>query len=205
MKGCSIKGCEQEAKAVNLCPAHRGRIYRHGDPNVQLRNRGIGKTPELRFWSRVAITADDNRCWEWQAGTTKFGYGEVAVNKVRFLAHRYAWFLTHGVIPNLFILHSCDNPKCVNPKHLREGTDQDNSDDKVSRDRQPKGEKHWHSKLTAEKVRTIKTLLNSKTNNELAEQFNVSFATIADIRTGRTWRHETSVSQSQQYIKARMR
>lgn len=84
-------------------------------------------TPEkrqLKFWSKVAITANDDLCWEWQAGTNKRGYGKIGYvddnNEHKdYLAHRIAWQYPNYIIPDgLLILHSCDNPKCCNPKHL---------------------------------------------------------------------------------------
>ena len=95
------------------------------------------ETVKERFWSKVALTADPSRCWEWQAATLKKGYGTVTVQRKSFLAHRFSWFLHHGTHPdpNLFVIHSCDNRKCVNPSHLREGTHLDNMRDMVLRNR----------------------------------------------------------------------
>jgi hypothetical protein len=70
----------------------------------------------VRFWARVR---KDERCWEW-TGSTAHGYGNINVgNKKYDLAHRVSWKLSRGLIPaGLFVLHSCDNPLCVNPDHL---------------------------------------------------------------------------------------
>jgi len=84
---------------------------------------------EIRFLSKIKISLPDN-CWEWEASKNKGGYGQFAVNKKPKLAHRVAWELKHGSIPNgLCVLHKCDNPPCVNVNHLFLGTRQDNLKD----------------------------------------------------------------------------
>lgn len=89
----------------------------------------------MKFWDKVKIS---NYCWEWQGYThPKSGYGII---NVRFLVrnerytHRISWILKNGEIPNnLNVLHKCDNPKCINPKHLYLGTQLDNIRDREER------------------------------------------------------------------------
>ena len=79
------------------------------------------------FWRRVNIRPSIRECWEWSGELSERGYGRYG----RTLAHRYSFSLAHGgITPGAGILHSCDNPACVNPRHLREGTEQDNADDR---------------------------------------------------------------------------
>jgi hypothetical protein len=87
------------------------------------------------FWFRVAVTANTDRCWEWQGTLFPRGYGKVQINGKQHLAHRLAYQYATGKEPKLSVLHSCDNPRCVNPNHLREGTSQDNTNDCISRNR----------------------------------------------------------------------
>jgi len=89
-----------------------------------------------RFWSHVNIR-ESGKCWYWTASLNKKGYGKFAFNGSWILAHRFAWTITNGEIPEknedgikLFVLHSCGNPNCVNPKHLRLGTDSENQYDR---------------------------------------------------------------------------
>jgi hypothetical protein len=82
---------------------------------------------EHRFWAKVnkdgPIHPTHGKCWLWTAGTLPAGYGRFAGN----LAHRYSWRLHVGPIPaGMSILHKCDTPSCVNPRHLFLGTQQDN-------------------------------------------------------------------------------
>ena len=76
-------------------------------------------------------------CWEWTAGLDGKGYGAFAVKGRMVQAHKYSYSLFKGSIPDgLFVLHSCDNRKCVNPKHLSLGTNADNVHDMLSKGRQ---------------------------------------------------------------------
>lgn len=78
-------------------------------------------------------------CWEWQGTCFDSGYGHFICHCKSFRAHRVAYFLYNGTLSkDLFICHKCDNPKCVNPRHLYEGSSQDNVNDILKRKRQVK-------------------------------------------------------------------
>jgi hypothetical protein len=82
-----------------------------------------------RFWTKVERGLPD-RCWEWRAGRDNHNYGNFSVHSVMHHAHRIAYELTYGPIPDgCMVLHSCDNPPCCNPAHLRTGTHVDNMRD----------------------------------------------------------------------------
>ena len=88
-----------------------------------------------RFWSRV--TKSDG-CWVY--GTSRYSFYQsfkvFSAPMVSVKAHRYAYVLHYGPIPEgLQVMHSCDNPPCVNPAHLRVGTAKDNALDKVAKGR----------------------------------------------------------------------
>ena len=101
----------------------------------------MGRTrldPIENWWSKV--DAGDN-CWFWTAGRDRDGYGRFAVGlggkaQAHVRAHRFAYETFNGPIPDgLVVMHTCDNPPCVNPRHLELGTSQDNNDDKVQKGR----------------------------------------------------------------------
>lgn len=88
-----------------------------------------------RFWSKVKILGPDD-CWEWQRGLDRKGYGQFSIGFKKWIASRFSYLLAHGSIPEgLSVLHTCDNPPCVNPKHLFVGTALDNCLDKVAKGR----------------------------------------------------------------------
>lgn len=88
---------------------------------------------EIRLWGRCEVIGD---CWEFQGRPTKGGYGQIHWRGRSWRAHRVAYTLAKGEIPSgLDVLHGCDNPPCVNPDHLRVGTDSDNIRDSFVRGR----------------------------------------------------------------------
>jgi hypothetical protein len=87
------------------------------------------------FWRKVDknksnIFYNGERCWEW-IGDSINGYGRMGIGIRHEISHRISWVIANGDIPdNLFVLHHCDNPPCVNPSHLFLGTRSDNMKDK---------------------------------------------------------------------------
>lgn len=99
---------------------------------------------EDRFWSKVsygpsASSMIGQECWPWTGAASDEGYGRFLLNGRNggyVMAHRYAWEQANGPIPDgLFVLHRCDNPRCVNPWHLFLGTKGDNNRDRAAKGR----------------------------------------------------------------------
>lgn len=130
-------------------------------------------------------------CWEWPGSRSKFGYGRFRYTAaLKIGAHRVAAMIKYGGIPDgICVMHSCDNPACVNPAHLFLGTLADNNRDraKKGRSRDQRGEKHHNNKLTSADVLEIRQSTLSQV--ELANLYGVSSPTICDIVSRRTWKH----------------
>ena len=152
--------------------------------------------PDIRFFDKVKIT---DSCWEWTAAKTKKGYGSFWPNKNFIQAHRYSYEYFKGKIPkSLFVLHSCDNPPCVNPDHLFLGTQKDNVKDAIIKNRHKgnlnspfkKGENHINVKLNKIIINKIRDLyLTDKySQKDLSTLFSINLRTIYDIVNYRTWR-----------------
>lgn len=148
-------------------------------------------SPEKRiaaFWAKVDKQEDG--CWVYRGATDKWGYTHIGVEGRRKQAHRFSYELAHGTIPTgMLVLHSCDNPPCVNPAHLRLGTDADNRADAMARRRIAYGERTRRNKLTAEAAKAALALKGTCSQREAAEQFNVSQGAIQALWAGRSWRY----------------
>lgn len=149
------------------------------------------KSPK-RFWSKVDV-CEHHECWEWQAYRHKRGYGQFSIHGRLWQAHRVAWVLTYGPIPEgLFVCHHCDNRGCCNPYHLFLGTNADNMADagrKGLLSNSNRGERNPSSKLTEDDVLDIRELYATGkwTQEELADEFGVYNTQISQVVTRKRW------------------
>jgi hypothetical protein len=147
---CSVTGCDHPVDARGWCKNHYSYWRYHGTIEPQPRRlggRAIRGPLAPRFWAKVR---KGDGCWEWQ-GATRHGYGTVWVAEAggMRLAHRIAWELTNGPIPDgLLACHHCDNRVCVRPDHLFLGTYADNAQD-MSRKGRAHGFGRWSQQFAA--------------------------------------------------------
>lgn len=147
------------------------------------------------------IIINENGCWEWICSLDKAGYASTCYvrngRKITMKGYKVSYLVFIGEIPNdLWVLHKCDNRKCINPDHLFLGTCQDNHDDMRSKNRACdykkalKGEVNHKSKLKNQDILNIKNL-NEKglTGMEISKIYNVDSSTIYKILKNTTWKH----------------
>ncbi len=184
------------------CPKHGPFTIRASDHLYAKGRRGgcpicvWGGTPEERFFAKVnkngqQVEYMNDPCWEWTAFIDKTGYGKFGTHDIVGLAHVFSYELVHGPIERMedgrrrfWVLHMCDNRKCVNPSHLFLGNDKDNMQDAAKKGRLP-------CKLNPMKVKAIRGLYDTGayTQEGLSEMFGVCQRTICQVVTGLTWQH----------------
>jgi hypothetical protein len=144
----------------------------------------------FRFWSRVEWSP---YCWQWGGCVGQKGHGLISFQNRLYHSNRVAWEFVFGPIPyGKLVLHTCDNPACVNPEHLWLGTVADNHRDMVSKSRNAMGEKHGAARLTTEQVKSIRVEGANKPHGirtKLAKRYGVHRETVSAILDRRTWRH----------------
>lgn len=139
-----------------------------------------------RFLKRVDVLSSDE-CWIWRGPVGAGGYGKFSIHGRLDYAHRASFEIFNGIRPLfLFVLHSCDNPSCVNPAHLFVGTPADNSADMVRKGRSCRGEAHWRARLTDQQVAEIVSrVAGGETQRAIAAEFGVSYQHVSDLCSGR--------------------
>lgn len=203
---CVVKGCEcnavsnggrwgnSEDENLLYCRRHLSWFKKYGTTNMPRRAQG---TVEERFW-RFVDKSDG--CWSWNGTKLKKGYGVFTdaapspnVRGKTISAHRYSYQLHYGDLQEGdYVLHSCDNPQCTNPLHLRKGTQSENIKEAYDKGRKKPnkkfGEASGKSKLTEEQVRFIKSHPELG-HKAIADMYGLSPNCIRGVRIGRTWTH----------------
>lgn len=137
------------------------------------------------FWIKVKKVPGS--CWEWIGGRSVQGYGKWTFADRTVVAHRFSWQIVNGPIPKgAMILHSCDNPPCVNPSHLRLGSHRENMEDRQKRGRTAR---HGNPRLTWDKAEKIRALDAAGTGRaSIAKRFCVTEACVSMIVSGKRWK-----------------
>ncbi len=149
----------------------------------------VTETPEDRFWRSVDQSEGQGPkgdCWEWRKGRLEAGYGRISISKGEEKAHRFAYALAFGSIPEgMIICHSCDNPPCVNPSHLFCGTHSDNSQDMAAKDRSHFGTSHHRAKLGEDDIRAIRA--DDRLHVDIAAAYGVTRGLVSMIKRREIW------------------
>lgn len=152
-----------------------------------------------RYTRAITYEIDKNGCHNCNSHRkNKSGYPRIRFGGRLMLMSRYIWEKNLGTIPDgLCVLHSCDNPQCINLKHLHLGTKKNNTDEAIARGRftprdlpHVRGESHPESKLTDQAVREIhNSNWKRGEGKRLAKKFGVSISAVSLVRHGKAWKH----------------
>ena len=177
--GCN---CGGRTKRVTVsCPARGLQI---GDYYRFIKGHGTRKPLAARFWTKVDRKGEDE-CWAWLGATVRFGRGRIVDGQSVRLATHVALEL-HGhqpLPPKTLVLHTCDHPWCVNPRHLYVGDQKQNMRDRDSRQR------NASARLTPDDIRAIRGLISDGvlTRKQIAERFNIPLRYTWEISSRRVW------------------
>ncbi len=164
------------------------------DLRNELNIEGRSRTGLQRFWDKVSLTSKES-CWIWTGAKTRQGYGSFVVRSRPFetmLAHRVSWELHNGPIPGgMQVLHTCDNPPCINPAHLYLGNNDDNVADRMEKGRHVSvgvlGERNPQAKINRFDVLTIREEYTPERRKSLALRFGISEGHVVRIARGKSW------------------
>ena len=156
-------------------------------------SRTVTESDLARFWAKVDRSSSTTGCWEWTGSRHPRGHGQFGFGR-SVKAHRFIYEAQVGPIPaGMVIMHTCDNPPCVNPAHLRAGTQADNVTDMVTKGRRAstQGQRNGRSKLTPQIVAQIREIYaaGKATQLDLAAHYGVGGTTIWRIVHGQSWNH----------------
>lgn len=159
---------------------------------------GVKIRPPAERFKTFFVVGKPDECWNWMDGTLKTGYGSFGAGSSRrkhktVSSHRFSYELFKGPVRNgLYVCHSCDNKLCVNPKHLFQGTQRENMLDarKKGLIHDASGEEHFFAKLTAVKVKEIRSryVRGVFGVKRLAKMFGVSHQTVWSIIKFKAWK-----------------
>lgn len=146
-----------------------------------------------RFWPKVD-RGQPSECWHWRGAKSREGYGNFRLCGKVTLAHRVSLAIAgSAVTADHSVLHSCDNPRCVNPSHLRLGTHGENMAERNSKGRARGGALHGAAhpaaRLDAAQVAEIRALAASKSMSQrlIGAQFGISQGHVSNLLNSKTW------------------
>jgi len=183
-KTCTVEGCTGSVRGHGMCSTHYKRWYRYGDPLF----RKKAANGEGRKWIVARVQHSDDDCLIWPYGRTKAGYPLIGRD---VYAHRLMCELVHGPSPGPkhVVAHSCGNGHlgCVNPRHLRWATQQENLSDMLLHGTSIVGVERHNAKLTEPMVREIRALRGKLPQTEIARRYGIACGHVCRIQQRKVW------------------
>ena len=154
-----------------------------------MRPRGLPEHEVLEYF--MPGGPPESGCWDWTGCCNEHGYGIVSIKGRMVRAHHVSYRVHVGLIPSgAELLHSCDRPVCIHPRHLSPGTHAENMADSVVKGRMHRGERSGPSKLTDTEITLIRSALKEgRSQTSVAAQFGVNQSTISRVANDKTWTH----------------
>lgn len=170
-----------------------------------LTSKILSRDLHVRLWSKIDTTGGKQACWNWTGSTTPQvsgykglygGYGRIQTRNeegawyVEY-AHRIVYVACVGDIPEgIYVLHTCDNPRCCNPAHLFLGTAADNAADRSAKGRDAKVRPR--PAITVRNIEICTRVASGERRSDLALDYNLSPRTIEGIVL--RWRKSSGVA-----------
>lgn len=183
--------------------AERSSSDRKNTPNQSIKmarfkmDHTLSLEQRFAFWLK-RCKKKPSECWEWPSLINDHGYGILFFHYRRYRAHRISWRIAKGSIPvGKFVLHRCDNRRCINPRHLWLGNHQDNMDDMRTKGRSNRiphanpvrGEAVGSAVLNREQVMAI--YQDPRGQKTIGREYGVNRISVRNIKRGKTWSHVT--------------
>lgn len=187
---CSVDGCGKPHLANGYCNTHYRRLRRRG--NLSISRAAPGDL--IAFVETVVMRHDSDECLIWPfSSIKKNGYGVFGSDGRKTLVTRHVCLAKYGKPPTdgHEAAHSCGNPACCNPKHLRWATVKENAHDRIAHGTHGIGERNASAKLKKEHVLEIRRIYatGSMLQREIAEKFGVDQTCVSQIVRRKRWKH----------------
>lgn len=183
---CAVENCDKPAHRHGLCSSHSKRLMRTG--SVEGKNAFFGTHLQ---WIKDHLNHEGDDCLTWPFQLTDSGRGRIWFRGRPYTADTVMCILKYGERPSR--RHECahfcglGHLGCVNPRHLRWATLEENKADMVEHGTAPRGERHPRAKLTADDIRIIRSLKGLLPNKDVADMYGLHPKSISNIQTMRSW------------------